>query len=103
MESWEDYSLVRESYPAIEYPDLRLDTLAHFCIFITEQGRLGLCRPGTKKGDRVCIVYGASSLIVLQDDHQRPQGWIVMGEAYVHGIMFGEALRLGKSTFFDLV
>ncbi len=71
----------------------------------------GLCPGGTKKGDLICILYGCSVPVILrQRPPNSPGGWFeLIGEAYVHGKMDGEAiadnedgLTLGKNENFDL-
>lgn len=53
----------------------------------TDTGYIGLAPRTTEVGDRVALLKGASVPILL-----RPNGdtWINVGEAYVHGIMYGE-------------
>jgi hypothetical protein len=55
----------------------------------TRRGCLGISSMHAEIGDRVCILFGSSVPFVL-----RPSGktWKIIGEAYVHGIMDGEAL-----------
>lgn len=51
----------------------------------------GLCPPKTKVGDFICILYGCTVPVVLRegrDGHMQ-----LVGEAYVHGKMDGEAME----------
>ncbi|XDG00796.1 hypothetical protein ABKA04_000411 [Annulohypoxylon sp. FPYF3050] len=51
----------------------------------------GLCPPKTKVGDFICILYGCTVPVVLRegrDGHMQ-----LVGEAYVHGKMDGEAIE----------
>lgn len=61
-------------------------------LFITTQGYMGLCSAGVEKGDLVSILLGCDMPILLrkrdENHHLR-----VIGEAYVHGIMDGEAVK----------
>lgn len=50
----------------------------------------GLCPPRTKEGDIICILHGCSVPVVLRPT---ADGMELVGEAYVHGIMDGEALE----------
>ncbi|KAI1457590.1 heterokaryon incompatibility protein-domain-containing protein [Annulohypoxylon moriforme] len=51
----------------------------------------GLCPPKTKVGDFICILYGCSVPVILREG---PDGTMeLVGEAYVHGKMDGEALE----------
>jgi hypothetical protein len=73
--------------------------------FVTKSGRLGLCPPETVPGDLVVALYGAKAPFII-----RPQpkdywseeegnmvlyqgGYILIGDCYVDGIMYGEAAR----------
>jgi hypothetical protein len=59
----------------------------------TAGGRLGLAPIETKVGDLICILYGASTPYVV-----RPNGdgnsMTLVGDAYIHGLMDGEALSM---------
>ncbi|KAI4260581.1 MAG: hypothetical protein L6R42_003991 [Xanthoria sp. 1 TBL-2021] len=54
-------------------------------------GRLGLAPRATKPGDKICVILGCSSPLVLRSDDN---GFThkVVGECYLDGIMTGEAL-----------
>ncbi|KAM5511694.1 ankyrin and het domain protein [Fusarium oxysporum f. sp. phaseoli] len=52
---------------------------------------LGLCPPETKDGDFICILYGCSVPVVLRKTQEGQM--ILIGEAYVHGKMDGEAME----------
>ena len=65
--------------------------LAGRVLFITTEGYMGLCSVGVEEGDVVSIILGCDMPILLRkrdESHRR-----VIGEAYVHGIMNGEALN----------
>lgn len=53
----------------------------------TETGGYGMCPPDTKPNDRLVLLQGANVPIVL-----RPSGknWILVGECFVYGVMYGE-------------
>lgn len=63
----------------------------------TENGHLGLAAYGTKPGDVVATLMGCNVPFILRKvKHEGSSGstgpfWLV-GEAYVHGIMDGEAI-----------
>jgi hypothetical protein len=61
-------------------------------LFRTARGYVGLSAGSVKAGDEVCVLFGSLVPIVLRREG-RP--WRVVGEGYVHGIMDGEALKLG--------
>lgn len=57
----------------------------------TDEPMYGLCPPGTKLGDTVCILFGCSVPVIFRlasDGHV-----MLLGEAYVHGKMDGEAVE----------
>ncbi|PKS05467.1 hypothetical protein jhhlp_008844 [Lomentospora prolificans] len=67
--------------------------------FLDNHGRMGLVPDEAKEGDVVCIPLGCSCPIVLRAN----QGsWVVVGEAYVDGMMNGMALGLRESGSLDL-
>ncbi|OCL05183.1 hypothetical protein AOQ84DRAFT_299424, partial [Glonium stellatum] len=53
-------------------------------------------------GDVVCILFGADVPFILR---KTETGYRLVGESYVHGIMYGEAIKmfedgeLGRQTF----
>lgn len=56
----------------------------------------GIGPSGTACGDRVCILLGCSVPVILGEGKRRGVSRIV-GEAYVHGIMDGEAMYLNDT------
>ncbi|KAH7336020.1 hypothetical protein BKA66DRAFT_448622 [Pyrenochaeta sp. MPI-SDFR-AT-0127] len=70
-----------------------------FCgrtLFVTSRGYLGVGDDGVKEGDKVCIFLGAPVPFILRDYgtmlHQ------LVGECYVHDIMYGGALYGNPAT-----
>ncbi|KAI1736531.1 heterokaryon incompatibility protein-domain-containing protein [Xylaria scruposa] len=57
-------------------------------LLLTDDGYVGLGPELTEKDDLVCILSGLVMPIILRPTDR---GYQVVGEAYVHGIMFGEA------------
>ncbi|KAI6773008.1 hypothetical protein HG530_003966 [Fusarium avenaceum] len=53
---------------------------------------LGLCPPETQDGDFICILYGCSVPVVLRETPDKKR-MILIGEAYAHGKMDGEAME----------
>jgi hypothetical protein len=55
----------------------------------------GLIPPQAQEGDSICILYGCSVPVVLRKSlgANGSHYWELVGEAYVHGLMDGEALR----------
>ena len=59
-----------------------------FCIF--DDGRAGWVPQTAEVGDRIAIFLGATVPILLRP---RGNGYIVLGEAYVHEMMDGQAFE----------
>jgi hypothetical protein len=62
-------------------------------------GSLGLVPEDTEPEDSVCILFGCDVPVVLRK--QDNDTWKFIGEAYVHGVMDGEAMNrpFDKRTF----
>ena len=72
-------------------------------LITTKRGYLGLVNDGTRPGDQVCIFLGCRMPVML-----RPMGehFLFLGECYIHGLMFGEAmeaLQAGEHSLRDFV
>jgi hypothetical protein len=57
---------------------------------LTERGYIGLGPLSTRKDDIVALLYGGKTPYVLRAERDY---FAFLGECYVHGIMFGEAMR----------
>lgn len=60
--------------------------------FETSQHYVGIGPQSMQVGDQVCILFGAKTPIVLQKVSGSNGLYHLLGDCYVHGIMFGEAL-----------
>lgn len=58
-------------------------------LFRTKTGFFGISNQALQKGDSVWILAGAETSFVLRD--RNGDEWVVIGEAYIHGAMEGEA------------
>ncbi len=61
-------------------------------LITTETGYIGLAPMASQRGDKVCVLFGCSTPVIL-----RPlagNGYEFIGECYVHGIMEGEAIAM---------
>lgn len=65
----------------------------------TKTGRMGLAPVGARLGDSVAILVGCDMPLVLR--RQEKGGWIVIGDCYVHGVMYGEGI-LGHDKFEEI-
>jgi Heterokaryon incompatibility protein (HET) len=75
--------------------------------------RLALLPPTTKDGDVICILYGCSVPVVLRNTGEKTKGsisgetntpggrniWELVGESYMYGMMFGDALVARREGF----
>lgn len=71
-------------------------TMQYLCGFrpsISRKGYVRLAPTSALPGDIVCVVFGAIVQYVLR--RISGKGFELVGEAYVHGIMDGEAIGLG--------
>jgi hypothetical protein len=70
-----------------------------FCV--TEKGYIGLVPPHTELGDKVCVVFGASTPFLLRDAGEGKHA--LVGECYMHAMMDGEMVpESGEGTWFIL-
>jgi hypothetical protein len=60
-------------------------------LLVTTDGYVGLGPVKARQGDHVCILYGCSVPLIFREIKS---GFSLVGEAYVHGFMDGEALAL---------
>ena len=83
------YDTRRRTEHAFWYDLLQTARNRQFCV--TKKGYMGWAPPAAKPGDRICIFFGGQVPYVV-----RPKGkaYEFLGEAYVHGIMNGEALSM---------
>jgi hypothetical protein len=64
------------------------------CFFTTRSGRIGLGPKHTEPGNVVCIFYNGYTPFTIRprEDSESKKRYVFIGESYVHGIMYGEAL-----------
>jgi hypothetical protein len=65
----------------------------HRQFFATSGGRIGLGPIDTKVGDSVCVLYGGPVPFIIRE-HSDDRLCYLIGEAYVHGLMAGEAIKM---------
>ena len=70
-----------------------------FCVL--DDGHFGLVPPGARPGDWMTVIFGAETPFVLREltdgsEMGTTSEYQIVGHAYVHGMMHGEALMLGK-------
>lgn len=72
------------------------------CFAITRGGRMALVPWCATLGDGIFVLCGAETPCVLRRSEERG-GYMLVGDAYIHGIMYGEALSFGESVPEDLI
>lgn len=72
---------------------LAMQCLYNFRPFLSKKGYIGMAPEFTVPGDIVCVIFGAIAPYVLRRVSEK--GFELVGEAYVHGIMDGEAIDMG--------
>ncbi|KAK1995513.1 heterokaryon incompatibility protein [Colletotrichum falcatum] len=81
------------------YVNLAFETLWERRPFLTDSGYLGLGGRSMEEGDSVWVVAGCASPLVLREvpvsSISGPFCYRLVGEAYLHGIMHGEAVDDG--------
>ena len=74
---------------------------------ITRSGYMAMVPPGTAVGDAVCVLYGVETPFILRSLPKDSHGEHVVdlvGEAYVHGAMDGEAMQdSGDSQVYNII
>ena len=67
----------------------------------TKEGHIGIAPEAVVPGDRVCIILGCQSPLLLRAE--ATGGYEVVGECYIHGIMNGEGLLGPFPAFWERV
>ena len=71
------------------------------CPFVTTRGHLGLGCSDTRQGDVVALIGGTQVPFILRPE--RNGNFTIVSEAYVDGIMDGEAVETGEWRMIHLV
>jgi len=62
--------------------------------FISNTGYVGLAPSNVAEGDHICILLGGRTAYILRPELSAgSDAYTVVGEAYVHGIMYGEFMK----------
>lgn len=70
--------------------------------FVTADRYMGLAPGEAREGDRVAIVYGCSTPVLIRETEDVEAGWCLVGECYVYGLMDGEAVRMDDISVSDI-
>ena len=90
---------------------MAFETLTYRRLFRLDSGHIGLGPQSIQAGDEVCIVSGSQVPLVFRTlksggESVSPLGrprYELLGEAYVHGVMHGEALKDGGPVWDQIV
>jgi hypothetical protein len=106
-EDWDEvYEEAAKTIPAGDRVKHRLfnESLSHVAqklLFTTANGYAGLGPRGVKKGDKICLILGAGTPFIIRE--KEPVGktgngdmFLLVGECYIHGLMEGEGIKMGK-------
>ncbi|KAL8354070.1 hypothetical protein RB601_003763 [Gaeumannomyces tritici] len=69
----------------------------------TDKGFVGLAPEDTKAGDKICLLHDAKAPFLLRRRPGVAPTWSLIGEGYIHGIMYGEGVPSGPAEDFSLV
>jgi hypothetical protein len=89
---------VHDSVPEFDR-SVRTATLGR-AFFVIEEGRFGLGPSTLAVGDDICVLLGGTVPFVLRPKPMRrlpgqAEIYLLVGDCYVHGIMDGEAMKMG--------
>lgn len=77
-------------------PEMYAAEARHFCFnrsfFVTSAGRMGIGPSDTRLDDVVAVLPGSGVPFVIRSC-KKGEGWLVVGESYVDGLMSGEAIQ----------
>jgi hypothetical protein len=63
-------------------------------VFFTRKKHLAAGPPRVRVGDEVCLFYGASTPFIIRK--RAHDGYFMVGQCYVHGLMSGEGMAMGE-------
>ena len=78
-------------------------TLRHKRLITTRKGGVGMGPHEARKGDKIVLLLGCRLPVILRK--REDESYILIGEAYIHGIMNGEAMteaNIAKLRDFDI-
>ena len=70
--------------------------------FVTADRYMGLAPGEAREGDRVAIVYGCSTPVLIRGTADVEGNWRLVGECYVYGLMDGEAVTMDDVPVRDI-
>ena len=64
------------------------------CLFVADNGYVGLAPAQAKKGDEICFLFGGNVPYVLR---KLKSNYEFVGECYCFGVMYGEAMEYASA------
>ncbi|KAI6710310.1 hypothetical protein JHW43_007162 [Diplocarpon mali] len=99
----------REIYTVLQSMDHITMEIESHCggrrLFVGDKKWMGLCPPGTEKGDLICAVTGLTIPIILRKASDRLRGqYQLVGECYCHGLgSSGKDSALGSERTIEVI
>jgi hypothetical protein len=90
-----------ENFHTRLYSNAAMRYIHWYRYFSTRNGRVGLAPNNLKPGDEICVFPGARTAHIVRFNWNtgrrvpRKTSGRLIGDAYVHGLMYGEALSMG--------
>lgn len=91
------FSPVKTDHVKERYAIVVAGTILGRSFFVTQQGFIGLGPYGMKSGDEVAVMLGGDVPLLVRKRGEGLTGpeYDLMGECYLHGVMFGQAQGMG--------
>jgi hypothetical protein len=77
------------------YALLCMDILSDRCFVTTQNGHIGVAPCNVQVGDQLCVFFGGSAFQVLRKEADH---YLLIGDAYVDGLMNGEVIQLYQKS-----
>lgn len=87
----------------MEFSEHISKTIARRKFFISQKGYMGFAPLGTMTGDHICVLAGGKVPLITRADPDHDGApskrftCRLLGDAYVHGLMDGEAMKLADA------
>ncbi|KAH6957190.1 heterokaryon incompatibility protein-domain-containing protein [Fusarium avenaceum] len=76
-----------------------INSMAWRRVSATEDGRMGMGSCAAQVGDRIVILRGCNTPMILREVGKE---WKLIGECYTHGVMYGEVQQLSMNLWISL-
>jgi hypothetical protein len=105
IESWTSTADLMKTCDPVKEADHEFErrlrsTISGRRLITTANGYLGIAYDSVRRGDKICIALGGRMPLILRPIEDTFQ---LVGECYIHGLMFGEALKAEDSSPEELI